>query len=96
MRSTSSRLLVLFGILLGLVVPVFGGRPVMVMIMSQAMAAVVTPLVLALMLYIYNKKSIMGENTLGMGSNISFGLVLLFTIAMAIAGFIGIAGQFSA
>jgi len=94
MKSTSSRLLVLFGVVLGLVVPVFGGRPVMVMIMSQAMAAIVTPLVLALMLYIYNKKSIMGDNTLGLRSNISFGLVLIFTIAMAIAGLIGIAGQF--
>ena len=66
----------------------------MVMIVSQAMAAIVTPLVLALMLYIYNKKSIMGSNALGVGSNISFGLVLLFTIAMAVAGLIGIAGQF--
>jgi len=96
MKSTSSRLLVFFGVLLGLVVPIFGGRPVMVMIMSQAMAAIVTPLVLALMLYIYNKKSIMGENRLGLTSNITFGLVLLFTIAMAVAGLIGIAGQFSA
>ncbi len=95
MKSTSSRLLVLFGVLLGLVVPVFGGRPVMVMIMSQAMAAIVTPLVLTLMLYIYNKKSIMGEMRLGLISNISFALVLLFTIAMAVAGLIGIAGQFS-
>lgn len=95
MRSTSSRLLVLFGVLLGLVVPVFGGRPVMVMIISQAMAAIVTPLVLALMLYIYNKKSIMGEHRLGLASNISFGFVLLFTLAMAAAGLIGIAGQFS-
>jgi manganese transport protein len=95
MKSKSSRLLVLFGVLLGLVVPIFGGRPVMVMIISQAMAAIVTPLVLALMLYIYNKKSIMGTNTLGTGSNISFGLVLLFTIAMAAAGLIGIAGHFS-
>ncbi len=94
MKSTSSRLLVLFGVLLGLVVPIFGGRPVMVMIMSQAMAAIVSPVVLALMLYIYNKKSIMGDNTLGVGSNISFGFVLLFTVAMAIAGLIGIAGQF--
>jgi len=95
MKSTSSRLLVFFGVLLGLVVPIFGGRPVMVMIMSQAMAAIVTPMVLALMLYIYNKKSIMGEMRLGLISNISFGLVLLFTIAMAVAGLIGIAGQFS-
>ena len=92
MRSTSSRLLVLFGVMLGLVVPVFGGRPVLVMIISQAMAAIVTPLVLALMLYIYNKKSIMGENRLGVASNISCGVVLLFTIAMAAAGLIGIIG----
>ncbi len=95
MKSTSSRLLVLFGVLLGLVVPVFGGRPVLVMIISQAMAAIVTPVVLALMLYIYNRKSIMGENRLGVTSNISFGVVLLFTIAMAAAGLIGIIGQFN-
>ncbi len=95
MKSTSSRLLVLFGVVLGLVVPVFGGRPVMVMIISQAMAAIVTPLVLALMLYIYNKKVIMGNNTLGLTSNISMGFILLFTIAMAVAGIIGIIGQFN-
>ena len=95
MKSTSSRLLVLFGVLLGLVVPVFGGRPVMVMIMSQAMTVIVTPLVLALMLYIYNKKSVMGDNTLGVGSNISLVLILLFTIAMAAAGIIGIIGHFN-
>jgi len=95
MKSTSARLLVLFGVLLGLVVPIFGGRPVMVMIISQAMAAIVSPVVLALMLYIYNKKSIMGNNTLGLTSNISFGLILLFTIAMAAAGLIGIIGQFN-
>jgi manganese transport protein len=92
MRSTGTRLLVLFGVSLGLVVPVFGGRPVLVMIISQAMAAIVTPLVLALMLYIYNRKSIMGENRLGVASNISFGLVLLFNIGMAAAGLIGIIG----
>jgi manganese transport protein len=94
MKSRSSRLLVLFGVILGLVVPIFGGRPVMVMIISQAMAAIVTPLVLALMLYIYNKKVVMGNNTLGITSNISMGLILLFTIAMAAAGIIGIVGQF--
>ena len=95
MKSTSSRLLVLFGVLLGLVVPIFGGRPVLVMLVSQAMIAIVSPLVLALMLYIYNKKSIMGNNTLGITSNISFGLILLFSIAMAAAGLIGIIGQFN-
>ncbi len=93
MRSTSSRLLVLFGVLLGLVVPVFGGRPVAVMILSQALAAIVTPLVLALMLYIYNKKSIMGPRVLTVSGNINLTVILIFTIAMAAAGIIGIAGQ---
>jgi len=92
MRSTSSRLLVLFGVVLGLVVPVFGGRPVLVMIMSQAMAAVVTPLVLALMLWIYNRKSVMGSHTLGWPANAGMGVVLLFTIAMALAGLKGLTG----
>ncbi len=95
MKSAGSRLLVLFGVLLGLVVPVFGGRPVMVMIVSQAMAAIVSPLVLALMLWIYNKRSAMGAHTLGVGSNVSMGFILLFTIAMAAAGLIGIFGQFN-
>jgi Mn2+/Fe2+ NRAMP family transporter len=94
MKSTGSRLLVLFGVLLGLVVPVFGGRPVLVMIVSQAMAAIVTPLVLALMFYICNKRSIMGDHTLGTASSLILGFILLFTIAMAVAGIIGIIGQF--
>ena len=95
MKSTSSRLLVLWGILLGLVVPVFGGRPVLVMIMSQAMTVIVTPLILALMLYIYNKRSIMGQHTAGVTSNISLVVILLFTITMAVAGVIGMVGQFN-
>jgi Mn2+/Fe2+ NRAMP family transporter len=56
---------------------------------------VVTPLILALMLYIYNKRSIMGQNTIGLTSNISLVVILLFTIAMAVAGIIGIVGQFN-
>lgn len=95
MRSTGTRLLVLFGVLLGLVVPVFGGRPVLVMIVSQALTVIVTPLVLALMLYIYNRPSVMGVHTAGLRTNIFMGFILLFTIAMALAGILGIIGQFN-
>jgi Mn2+/Fe2+ NRAMP family transporter len=65
------------------------------MIVSQAMAAIVTPLVLGIMLYIYNKKSIMGDHTLRTGTNLTFGFILIFTVAMAVAGILGIVGQFS-
>jgi len=93
MRSTSSRLLVAFGVLLGLVVPVFGGRPVLVMIVSQALTAIASPVVLALMLIIYNRRSVMGVHTAGLRVNVIFGVVLLFVLAMAAAGVIGIVGQ---
>jgi Mn2+/Fe2+ NRAMP family transporter len=91
MKSTSTRLLVLFGVLLGLVVPIFGGRPVLVMIVSQALTVIATPLVLALMIILYNKKSVMGEDTAGFQTNGWLAFILLFTIAMAIAGVVGIA-----
>ncbi len=91
MKSTSTRLLVLFGVLLGLVVPIFGGRPVLIMIMSQALTVIATPLVLALMIILYNKRSVMGEDTAKFQTNGALVFILLFTIAMAIAGVIGIA-----
>jgi manganese transport protein len=92
MKSTSTRLLVLFGVSLGLVVPIFGGRPVLIMIASQALTVIATPLVLGLMLIIYNRKSIMGTDTAGLKNNIILTVILLFTIFMAIAGIMGISG----
>jgi len=90
MRSTSSRLWVLFGVLLGLVVPLFGGRPVFVMIVSQAAASIVTPLILLLMLILINKESVMGTYTASPVRNVLMGVILLFTLLMAGAGIVGI------
>ncbi|MBN2460507.1 MAG: Nramp family divalent metal transporter [Candidatus Cloacimonetes bacterium] len=95
MRSASTRLLVLFGVMLGLVVPVFGGRPVLVMIISQALCTIVSPVVLILMFYLYNRKNVLGKYTAGWQLNLIFVVVLIFTIAMAVAGIIGIVRQFS-
>ncbi len=92
MKSTSSRLLVLGGVLLGLVVPVFGGRPVFVMILSQAAASVATPLILLLMLILINREAVMGTHRASPVRNLTMGLVLIFTLAMAGAGLIGIFG----
>ena len=92
MRSTQARLLVLFGVLLGLVVPLFGGRPVLVMIASQAAASIATPLILLLMLLLVNKPEVMGAHTAGPGRNLLMGLILLFTVFMAGAGIVGLVG----
>lgn len=92
MRSTRSRLLVLFGVLLGLVIPLFGGRPVFIMIMSQAATSIATPLVLILMMILINKKALMGMYSASMGRNILMGVIILFTLFMAGAGIRGIWG----
>jgi len=94
MRSTSSRLLVLFGVSLGLVVPVFGGRPVLVMIASQALCAIATPFVVIFMQILQNKKSLLGEYRAGIGLNIWLSVIFLFTVGIAITGVVGIVGLF--
>jgi len=90
MRSSGTRLLVLFAVSQGLVVPVFGGKPVMVMIVSQSLGAIVSPLALILLFLLYNKKKHMGEFSANMTTNIMLGIITVFTILMALAGVIGI------
>jgi Mn2+/Fe2+ NRAMP family transporter len=94
MKSTQSRVLVLIGVLFGLVVPIFGGRPVFVMIISQSLAIIVTPLVLALMLIIVNRLAKSNNYPVTKWWNLFMGLVILFTTAMAVAGITGIIGSF--
>ena len=94
MRSLSSRLLVLFGVLLGLVIPVFGGRPVLIMIVAMALTSIASPLVIGLMILLVNKKKVMGEYTPSTAFNILLVIIFLFTLFVAGAGMKGIAGLF--
>lgn len=89
-QSTTNRLISLGIILLSLLVPLLGGRPVFIMILSQAFIAVITPVVIFLMLILMNKKELVGEHKLSMVKNILVGLILIFSILMAVLGLIGI------
>lgn len=84
---------ILFYASLGLIVPIFGGRPVFIMILSQAFALIVTPLVLILMMILLNKKELMGKYKATPVQNIIYSIIILFTIYMAIIGISGIAGM---
>jgi len=55
------RIMVFVISLLGLVVPFFGARPVLVMIVSQAFNAVILPMTVACIFYLSTRKSLMGE-----------------------------------
>lgn len=92
MHLKYNRLIALFTVSLGLVVPVFGGRPVLVMIVSQVLAAVATPLIILLMLLLQNKGSVMGKFKADWKFNCTIGFIFVFAVFMAVTGIIGIRG----
>jgi len=91
-QTTTNRLISLSYILLSLLVPLFGGRPVFIMIISQALIAIVTPVIILLMLLLMNRKSIVGNYALTTGQNIMVGTTLTFSVVMAVFGILGIFG----
>lgn len=95
MSSKTSRFLVFIGVILGLVIPVFGGHPVSLMITSTALVAVSTPLVIILMLILVNQKKLMGIYRANRLLNFSLILISLFTTVMAVFGIIGIIDKLS-
>jgi len=94
LSSWRNRGIVVFYAALGLVVPVFGGRPVFVLIVAQALTLVATPLVLILMMILVNREDLMGNYKAKPLTNIVFVIVSLFTLAMAIIGIVGIIESF--
>jgi len=94
MKRAWVRRIVLFTTSLGLVVPVFGGRPVLIMIISQALVAIATPVIVLLMLILQNKSDVMGKYTAGKGFNLVLSIIFLFTVFIAITGIVGLKGLF--
>ncbi len=90
LKSPRNRLIVLAVALLGLVVPIFGGRPVLVTIISQAMVAIATPLIILMMILLLNRENIMGKYQLGRGMNVILAGIFLFSVFIAILGIYGI------
>lgn len=85
-----ARIWALLTTLCGLVVPIFGGRPIFVMIISQSLAIISTPLVILLMIFLLNKKSLMGKEVANVKSNILYVITLIFTIVISIFAIIGL------
>ena len=90
MTTKWARALVLVCALSGLYVPVFGGRPVFIMIFSQSLMAIATPLIIGLMMILLNRRVIMGDHAAKIGQNIIYGIIFIFSVIMAIFGIKGI------
>ena len=84
------RIMVLLISLLGLVVPVFGGRPIAVMIVSQALNAIILPATVAGIIYLTNRKDLMGKYKNSTLTNVFLGLILLFSIFTSVIGIQGL------
>jgi Mn2+/Fe2+ NRAMP family transporter len=95
LSTWKNRLIVIFYASLGLVVPILGGRPVLVMIASQSLALLATPLILLLMWIQFNSRSALGNRTFSLPQNLLMGLITIFTILVSILGFQGIFDLFS-
>lgn len=84
------RLMVFFISLLALFVPLFGARPVLVIILSQAFNVVILPLTVACIFYLSNRADLMGAYKNKCASNLMLTAILVFSIITAIIGVRGV------
>jgi len=80
MTLNKYRVMVFLISLLGLIVPLFGARPVLVMIISQAFNAVILPITVGCIFYLSNRKDLMGAYKNKPLSNIFLTFILLFSL----------------
>lgn len=84
------RIMVLLISLLGLIVPIFHAPPVIVMIVSQAFNSVILPITVGCILYLGNRKDLMGEHKNSVSTNIILTAILLFSIVTTTMGIKGV------
>ena len=92
MGRAAFRAMVVGAALFGLVVPVLGGRPVQIMIASQAVSPVAMPLLALFVLVLLNKRDVVGTRRPSAALNAGLAVTVLFSFYMcyvALGGFLG-------
>jgi Mn2+/Fe2+ NRAMP family transporter len=84
------RIMVFIISLLGLVVPIFKASPVFVMIVSQAFNSILLPMTTGCILYLGNRRDVMGEHKNNLMTNIFLIAILLFSIVASSMGIKGV------
>jgi Mn2+/Fe2+ NRAMP family transporter len=91
MKKPLFKLIVVLVALSGLIVPFLGGKPVWILIASQAFGPFIMPLITLFLIILMNKKDIMKTHKASIGMNIALGATLVFNCYMlfvAIRGFL--------
>lgn len=92
MTTAAFRAMVVIASLFGLAVPILGGKPVQIMIASQALSPVAMPLLALFVLILLNKEEVSGGRPPSLALNAGLGLTVLFSFYMcyvALSGFLG-------
>ncbi|MDW5289258.1 NRAMP family divalent metal transporter [Formosa sp. PL04] len=90
MKKPLFKFLVVLVALSGIIVPFFGGKPVWILIASQALSPFIMPLITLFLIILLNRKDVMKAYKTSMWMNIALGATLIFNIYMlyvAITGF---------
>ena len=82
MKKPLYKIIVVIVALSGLIVPVLGGKPVWILIASQALSPFVMPLITLFLLILLNKESIMKEHKINMRMNLALGATFVFNCYM--------------
>lgn len=90
LRTPLFRILGGLGLLIGLTVPIFGGRPVWVMVASQAFQAMLLPIITLPIIALLNNRKLMGEDRAGFWMNIGLWATFIFALVTAWAGVLGL------
>ncbi|WP_339767086.1 Nramp family divalent metal transporter [uncultured Paraglaciecola sp.] len=90
LKRPSYRIMALVISLLGLIVPIFNAKPIAVMVSSQAFGALVLPATVGCIVYIGNKKSLMGEHKFSTITNVILSMIFVFALVMSYMSYHGI------
>ena len=90
MKLLKYRIIVFLISMLGLAVPVFHARPIIVMIASQAFGALILPFTVACIMYLGNRKKIISTSRFSLPVNISLSMIFIFSFIMSYMGFTGL------
>lgn len=91
MKRPLFKAIVVLVALSGLIIPVLGGKPVWILIASQALSPFVMPLITLFLIILLNKSEVMKTHKANLALNIALGATLIFNCYMlyvAITGFI--------
>lgn len=88
------RILVVIVTATGLFIPIFGGKPIAIMIASQAFSPLMMPLLILFLMIMLNSKKVMGENKVGVWMNAGLVITLIFSLFMFVIALEGYADFF--